>query len=372
MFKSLCMIILFVTLFYTGAFAKCKLDKEDFKLGPFQVGDTWNLPLAEKHLGPLDEEGGSATDFFLLGEDGNADFIYLIGEKSVSQFIFQSDDIRVMDNRIRQIFTTNPQMETSRKIRVGDSYEQLKKAYKLAPDLVKALDSHIGNKATSDQMYRGENQFLKVSSGDAEMVLLGMYMDINAQRYQLSILIERQSGEIHSLGIMLADIRSDEDINNVILNYQAETIADEDLQIGPFKIGGKWDEAAYQKAVKLFGQEIKIFEDGDDVFCFMTEDNKAQKYHTVILTKGKKVIINIILENPQATIATSKGLKINDPFSKAVELYGQPTTKGRFDEENNRVSYLYGNDHKGMILTVENGKITRIQVYNGVLRNLRI
>lgn len=136
-------------------------------------------------------------------------------------------------------------------------------------------------------------------------------------------------------------------------------IEEADMQAGPFRIGGCYDE---NSAAEHFGKPLKndtMIKRFDGFDLFISSDG---------------IIMSLQIHKPLTKLKTARGLAVGDPASKAPELYGKPGEElkanqkfCRTDDPEIRI-FRYGkplndfSDFKCIRIVVAKGKVTHILI----------
>lgn len=163
--------------------------------------------------------------------------------------------------------------------------------------------------------------------------------------------------------------------------------ADErETQIGPFRIGGKYDETVQKQMEEYFGELRRqdkpdlTTAKGSPVYGrkFVREYSEFDYDSTYVFTTEDR----IIEIKTDSVGKTGKGLEIGDSVDKAMSLYGRPTSqkecrriaelKGIACTQEERdayrlcTQYIYGSERKGLILYFNNKSkaVFKIKIIN--------
>ena len=104
----------------------------------------------------------------------------------------------------------------------------------------------------------------------------------------------------------------------------------EDMQIGPFKCGGKFDK---ELAKEYLGEIVHDLSLGED--WLKTERYQFKNGSSITVQDNKVSVIHILAPDK---IATARGLTIGDSFDKLKQLYGEPS---QIDKIMDFESYTY-------------------------------
>lgn len=229
---SICLLLFMLASSFYGPLCAENTTAEDMKLGPFRCGQVWDENPAKKHFGPLLQKTRikiEDKDNFQFNRYG----ITVTAEKNTEgkdiadQFKYRDISFFVVDGKIRLISMTGTETPTARGIKIGDSYEKVKKFYPVSQELDTKVQEWTADRSDpAFHLYFSYNQ--------------GGWHD----RHYL--FFDKSTKTVNGIGYSRS--RQPE------YEYTVKPIDKSDFQIGKFTCQNRWDA---KLARKYFGKPVK-------------------------------------------------------------------------------------------------------------------